>query len=140
MNLRKNKGFTGIDISIAIIIIVIFASVITTLLYNFEIQSKKVERKNQATSIIVDILEYAKGSNFNDITSENLENYENEKYNDLKVYTITIKCENETDALDIVSENNTDIMHVAKKVTVSIKYLVGKEEQSVETYTWILND
>lgn len=140
MNLRKNKGFTGIDISIAIIIIVIFASVITTLLYNFEIQSKKVERKNQATSIIVDILEYAKGSNFNDITPENLENYKNEKYNDLKGYTITTKCENETDALDIVSENNTDIIHVAKKVTVSIKYLVGKEEQSVETYTWILND
>ena len=138
MNLRKNNGFTGIDISIAIIIVIIFAGVITTILYNFAIESKKVERKEQATSIMIDILEYAKGTNFENLTADYLKSYINSKYSNLSGYTIDTKCENETDVLQF-NEINTDVTHVAKKVTVNVKYLVGKNEQNLDIYTWILN-
>lgn len=139
MNLRKNCGFTSIDISISIIIIIIFAGVITTILYNFAIESKKVERKEQATSIMIDILEYAKGAGFQNITVDYLKAYVDSKYADLKGYTIDIKCENETDVLEF-DEINSNGDHVAKKVTVNIKYLVGKNEQNLDIYTWILNN
>lgn len=139
MNLRKNCGFTSIDISISIIIIIIFAGVITTILYNFAIESKKVERKEQATSIMIDILEYAKGAGFQNITVDYLKAYVDSKYADLKGYTIDIKCENETDVLEF-DEINSNADHVAKKVTVNIKYLVGKNEQNLDIYTWILNN
>lgn len=139
MNLRKNCGFTSIDISISIIIIIIFAGVITTILYNFAIESKKVERKEQATYIMIDILEYAKGAGFQNITVDYLKAYVDSKYADLKGYTIDIKCENETDVLEF-DEINSNADHVAKKVTVNIKYLVGKNEQNLDIYTWILNN
>lgn len=139
MNLRKSNGFTGIDISIAIIIVIIFTGIITTVLYNFAIESKKVERKEQATSIMIDILEYAKGTSFENLTEDYLKSYIDSKYASLNGYTIDSKCENETDVLQF-NEINTDGTHVAKKVTVNVKYLVGKNEQNLNIYTWILNN
>ena len=139
MDLKTEKGFTGVDISISIIIIIIFVSIITSILYNLDIQSKKVERKEQATSIIIDILEHAKGTQFDEISEESLKNYSEEKYSNLKGYTISISCKNETDVLNI-EKNSDEDTHVGKKVTVNVKYLVGKEEQNLEIYTWILSN
>lgn len=137
MNIRNSKGFTGIDISIALIVIVIFVSIIANILYNFEVQSKAVERKSQATSIMIDILEYAKNTNFDDVNTENLIAYKEQKYNNLKGYEIEIICQNDTEVLEIETDNPT---HVAKKITVNISYLVGKNTQILNIYTWIVND
>ena len=137
MNIRNSKGFTGIDISIALIVIVIFVSIIANILYNFEVQSKAVERKSQATSIMIDILEYAKNTNFDDVNTENLIVYKEQKYNNLKGYEIEIICQNDTEVLEIETDNST---HVAKKITVNISYLVGKNTQILNIYTWIVND
>lgn len=137
MNIRNSKGFTGIDISIALIVIVIFVSIIANILYNFEVQSKAVERKSQATSIMIDILEYAKNTNFDDVNTENLIAYKEQKYNNLKGYEIEIICQNDTEVLEIETDNPT---HVAKKITVNISYLVGKNTHILNIYTWIVND
>lgn len=137
MDLKKNKGFTGVDISIALIVLIIFVGTIATIIYNFEVQSKAIERKSEATSIIIDILEYAKASNFNELNTEYLTNYKDINYSDKNGYDITINCQTDVEALGI-QNNNTE--NVAKKVTVSVKYLVGKNEQNLDIYTWILND
>ena len=136
MNIRNSKGFTGIDISIALIVIVIFVSIIANILYNFEVQSKAVERKSQATSIMIDILEYAKNTNFDDVNTENLIVYKEQKYNNLKGYEIEIICQNDTEVLEIETDNST---HVAKKITVNISYLVGKNTQILNIYTLLYN-
>lgn len=137
MNLKKNGGFTGIDISIALIVLVIFAGTIATIIYNFEIQSKAVERKSEATSIIIDILEYAKSSNFNDLNIDYLNEYKNQNYSNKQGYNITIDCKTDVEELNIESnkEENT-----AKKITVNVKYLLGKTEEDLELYTWVLNN
>lgn len=138
MNLRKENGFTGIDISVALIIIIIFVGIIATLIYNFEIQSKEVKRKSEATSIIIDILEYAKNTPFEDVNLENLNNYKETKYANLKGYDIQIICENDIDILQEIELN--DSMNMAKKVTVNITYLVEKDKQNLNIYTWILKN
>ena len=60
MNVKSQKGFTGIDITIAIIVITLFVSIISVVFYNITISSKKVERKTEATytekNVIKDIL------------------------------------------------------------------------------------
>ena len=45
----------------------------------------------------------------------------------------------EIDVLNI-EKNSDEDKHVGKKVTVNVKYLVGKEEQNLEIYTWILSN
>ncbi len=137
MNLRKNGGFTGIDISVALIILILSVGTITTIIYNFEVQSKAVERKSEASSMIIDILEYAKTSNFEDVNEEYLNQYKDQNYADKQGYNITIKCINDVDELKIENKSEDTI---AKKVNVSVKYLVGKNEQNLEIYTWIVNN
>lgn len=41
MNLRNEKGFTGIDISVSVIIIFIFVSIIAILVYQINSTSKE---------------------------------------------------------------------------------------------------
>ena len=55
MNVKSQKGFTGIDITIAIIVITLFVSIISVVFYNITISSKKVERKTEATYIAQDV-------------------------------------------------------------------------------------
>ena len=88
---------------------------------------------------MIDILEYAKGTSFENLTEDYLKSYIDSKYASLNGYTIDTKCEDETNVLQF-NEINTDGTHVAKKVTVNVKYLVGKNEQNLNIYTWILNN
>ena len=60
MKLKNNKGITGVDISISLVIIVLFVGIITSLLYSFVISSRNIDRKTMATEIAVDKLESMK--------------------------------------------------------------------------------
>ena len=75
MNLREEKGFTGIDISIAVIIILIFIPTIFGVIYNSS-KSRQIANR-QATSInkAVEILEEAKGFGTTDVEKHFEEKY-----------------------------------------------------------------
>ena len=61
MNLRNQKGFTGADVIIAVLVIAVFGSIIIGLYNNYTIVSKEVERKadNTAYSKTAIIKDYA---------------------------------------------------------------------------------
>ena len=67
MNVKSQKGFTGIDITIAIIVITLFVSIISVVFYNITISSKKIERKTEATYIAQDVIEKIKALNYDDV-------------------------------------------------------------------------
>lgn len=68
--LKKNDGFSGIDISIATIIILIFIPTIFGIVYNTQKTNKSIERKTNAIDIATNIIEIVKTENYEDISNE----------------------------------------------------------------------
>ena len=73
MKIKNNKGFVGVDTSIAIIILLIFIPTITAMIYNINKENKNVERKSKALNFAVNVMETAKGIGMKDLTLENME-------------------------------------------------------------------
>ena len=69
MKLKNDKGFTGIDISVATVVFIIFSSIVITLFYNTTITSKKIERKAVATNLCVNLIETLKECEFDSLTT-----------------------------------------------------------------------
>ena len=72
INLKENKGFAGIDISISMIIILIFIPTIFGIVYNIGKANAEVKRKSTATSIASDVLEIIKSENYVDVDVQKL--------------------------------------------------------------------
>ena len=68
MLIKQEKGLTGIDITISIIIITIFIALIANLITNINLSSKDIEKKTQATSYAVDEIEKISEAGINTIT------------------------------------------------------------------------
>lgn len=135
MKLRNNKGFTGVDIAISAVILMIFVSLITALFYNSSITSTKVERKAKASNIAIEVIEALKVTNFSDLVSteenpmtiEQLNTYTSKSINIPNGYNVKILIENYRDE-DII-----------KTITVEVSYFVGKNTENVTISTLVKN-
>lgn len=146
MNLRSNKGFTGVDITVAIIIISIFAGVIAILFYNYNITSQEIERKSKATEYAVAVIEKIKNTSFESSNvyvsdEKNLKEYNNYlsldafKINELNDaedgYNVKVTI---TDYSNLKTGATSNIL---KKVDVVVGYKVGNQDESVPITTYI---
>lgn len=73
MHIKEEKGLTGIDISISIILITIFIAFIANLIVNINLNSEDIERKTIATSYAVQEIEQIKALGY-------IDNYEGKRY------------------------------------------------------------
>lgn len=129
INLKKDAGFTTADITISIVIIVMFVSIITTAYYNYYLSVTAKNRIAIATNCIVDVIEAVELMDYDDVNIENV----NSKIQDLygtnipSQYTITAKVQkyNET-------EENTNKQDIIKILTVNAKYNIGKNTKEIE--------
>lgn len=60
MVIKEEKGITGIDIAISVIVITIFIAMIANLIASININAKEAERKTKATSYAVQEIEKTK--------------------------------------------------------------------------------
>ena len=67
MNLRNNKGYTGVDISVAMIIILIFIPTIFAITNSIQRTTERSERQANAVNIATDILETAKSLKYREV-------------------------------------------------------------------------
>ena len=67
--LKKKDGFTGVDISISMIIILIFIPTIFGIVYNIGKTNSDIRRKAEAINISTNILEIIKSENYSEITT-----------------------------------------------------------------------
>ena len=68
MKLKNNKGYVGIDASIAVLVLLIIVPTIAGLIYNVNKSNNLIDRKSEAISIAVNTIETIKGigvSSFN---------------------------------------------------------------------------
>lgn len=66
MVIKEEKGVTGIDIAISVILITIFIAMIANLIANININSKDTERKTKATLYAVQEIEKIKALGYSD--------------------------------------------------------------------------
>ena len=64
MNLKNNKGYTGVDVSVAIIIIMLFIPTIFGMTYNINKTKANITKKSYASQIATKILNIAKTTEY----------------------------------------------------------------------------
>lgn len=121
MNIKSKKGFVGIDMTLAIVAVIIFSVLIIALLNNIFSHNLKVNKKALATVYLTETLENIGIAKYEDITQENIDN----KVINLipqealeKGYTIDIKVD---EKINLEDEETEDIF---KKIKVTISYNV----------------
>lgn len=136
MDLRSQKGFTGIDVSVSVIVLLIFISIIATMSYNFNTSSKEIERRSEAVNIAIKEIEEIKHQGFEQYKDKSKKsgNYkisDNEGVPDKQGYYKTIEVIDYTD----IEGNENKSENMVKKATVEVLYNYKGQEQSVKLST-----
>lgn len=134
MRLRSEKGFTGIDIAVSVVIVFIFVSIISMLIYQVESNSKEITLRSDATYIAINEIEQVKINGFETYKGKSIANGNNvitkdEAVSGTQGYYKTIEVE---DMNDIDTQKTADIV---KRVTVKISYMFQGKVQDVELST-----
>ena len=134
MNIKSNKGFTGADVTVAVLIVTVFAGVIAALYQNYSLTSKQIERKAQAVDYAVQTIEEIKENSAKYFDATNGPKEQITVYDELIENTGLKKV---ATLKDYSMENAEAQTGYVKLVNVKIDYKVGNKEQSVELNTII---
>lgn len=164
MKIKNNKGITGVDITIAIVILTLFISLITSMFYNVSVIGKAVNRKSEATYIAVQVIEAVKQLGYEKLPKGYVEeaDLEDKAEEEAEVANTTINFDDLNTLLeengitkitikngysvDIIVENYRKIKDdltledILKRITVTVNYKEKNKEQSVELSTVILKE
>lgn len=136
MHFRSQKGYTGTDIAVSVIVITIFISLIAVLIYRFNGLSDELQIKAKATEIAIDEIEFAKGEGFEQYVNKNSEivSDDDAKGTTIEGFYKTILVEDYTD-IGENDENKNKVKDLVKRVTVTISYMYRGKENKVELST-----
>ena len=142
MNLRNNKGFTEIDISVSIIIILLFIPLMFGLIYNIGKTNNVVKRQTQALSILTSVLEITKDKDLSfdkiDIANSEFIGKMQQKYTkiDNSNYIYSIENKEQYKINIIIEPYPEDVVPVlVKKFTVKVAYPDGNETKDIQIST-----
>ena len=114
---RKNNGFIGIDMVIAIFAIITFSALIISLMYNNFLENMKIKKEALATIYLTETLENIGIESYDYINIENKENL-----------ISTNAIENGYDIQLTISNlygNDASKENIIKKVVATISYKIG---------------
>ena len=137
MKIRNDKGFTGIDISVAVVVLFIFITIISMLIYRVSSTSKEVSLRSDATYLAINEIEQIKSNGietYKGIGNNSVVGEQNEEIADHEGFYKTITVS------DYADENKDKKSDVVKRVTVKISYMFQAKEQSVELSTIIAKE
>lgn len=131
MSFKNEKGYTGIDIAISVVVLFIFVSLIAFLSYGFNSSAKEIELKAEALTLAIDEIETIKST----ITMDNINtlNTGMQETNTQGFYrTITVE--------DYADLQPTKTRGIVKRVTVKIQYMFQTKQQTVELSTLVVKE
>lgn len=154
--LKKDEGFAGIDISISVIIILIFIPTMFGIVYNIQKTNVSVQRKSNAVGIATNIIEIVKNESYGNIskeessklnqdilskytkTSSNSEIIEDEGYNGFLYYS-SVGEKNEHYVIQVGIKNyypsESETEDLIKQIRVRVYYPYGNKLKNVEINT-----
>ena len=137
MLIKEEKGFTGIDITVAVIIIMLFMTLIGTIFYNITASHRQLERKTEATYIAIDVMEKLKAQNYDDLIVGEYNNNTIAKILKDEIieegYSLKVTIKN----YNTPEENSYDLVKI---ITVKVEYKVGKNTENVELKTTVTRE
>ena len=129
--MKSNKGFTGVDIAVSVVILIIFVSVIGSMFYNLSVTERRIQRKTEATNTAIRTIEAMKAIPFDQLaegmTLEDINNLSTNKIEVPNGYTVT------------VGVDNTTYKDIVKIISVNVDYQNGKETENVNIETLVRN-
>ena len=134
--IKNEKGFTLIDIIIALIVILLFMSIISVLFFNITKSSKEIERESQATYIATNILESYKAKKYDDITivtdkeiADGEIIVDGQPITVQEGYTALVTVENYVPTNEESSQAQNDLVKI---ITVTVKYKLANKDKQVQ--------
>ena len=143
MLIKEEKGFTGIDIAISLIVITIFIAMIANLIANINLTAQDTNRKTIATSYAVQEIEkikaqgYIESYEYKGITKEDILK-EEDIYNGSE-FTGYNKKVVIKDYILVVNDT-TKKSNIVKEINVNISYKVGNKEKNVKISTYVAKE
>lgn len=132
--MKSEKGYTGVDIAITIVVLFTLVSVIAILSYNFNSASKEIELKAKATEIAIEEIEAMKNIDYSEI--ENLSIAKgNSEYKAEEEIQGNQGFYRKVIIEDYADINPDKIEGLVKKIKVQIKYKFKGKEEIVELST-----
>ena len=139
--LKEEKGLTGIDIAISIIIITIFISVLANLIMNINLNSEKTKRMEIATAYAVQEIEQIKAKGYvdeynnkgvdkKDIISEK------DIMDDDNNFTGYSKTTTIKDYV-LIKNDKSKQKNVLKELTVTVSFKLGNITENIDISTYI---
>lgn len=137
MNLREEKGITGIDITVTVIVITLFVALIATLLTAINTSSSSIDRKTEATNHVISTIEELKAESWDNI--QKIEDGQNNGYNGYinnTSYYRTIEIKDYAKIKEEEGFNKEDFKEgLVKKLTVQVSYKNGKDDEVISIST-----
>ena len=143
MLIKEEKGFTGIDIAISLIVITIFIAMIANLISNINLTAQDTNRKTIATSYAVQEIEKIKAKgyieyyDYKGIKKEDILK-EEDIYNGSEFTGYNKKVVIRDYVL--VVNDTTKKSNIVKEITVNISYKVGNKEKNVKISTYVAKE
>lgn len=126
LNLKDNKGFTSVDLGIALVVIIIFTIIMTSISYNVYLSQTEAKRTANALNYAVDIFEHIGAIDYEEVEASydifDIESLKKFEYNfvgtekgadvvrgNIGTYQVELKIEdyNGKDKIKIISLNIT---------------------------------
>lgn len=139
--LNKENGIVVSDAIIAILIVLLFVGIITSLITNIILESAKIKLDSQHINIATEILEYIEQATYADIKEEDLINYINNINPDYvtaaktieelegieKLYKVAVNVEKYNDLLE-----NEDKLDLIKIIEINIESNLDGETRQMQ--------
>ena len=127
--MKRNNGFTGVDIAISVVIFTIFVTVVASMFYNLSVTEDRIQRKAEATNFAIKTIETMKVIDFDKLkegmTINDINNLITDKIEIPNGYNITVSVDNST------------YPDVIKIISVKIDYKIGKQDENVYIETLV---
>ena len=134
--MKNQKGYTGVDIAISVVVITIFIALIGTLVFNFNSSSNEMEYKSKALDIAINKIEEIKALEIGNINNE-----AKQELNENKGFYQEVKVIDATELQEISDDSEIEqISGLVKKVTVTVSYQFRNQTKSVELSTIVAKD
>ena len=83
-NFKNNKGFTSVELGMAIVVIIIFTIIMTSISYNVYLSQTEAKKTANAINLAVDIFEHIGALDYEEVTASNdifdIESFKNFDY------------------------------------------------------------
>ena len=141
--MKSEKGYTGVDIAISIIIATIFIALIANLITNINLNVQDTNRKSIATSYAVKEIEKIKAQGYiNSYDSKGVTNEETINEEDIYNNSEFTGYHKKTTIKDyiLIVNDNTKKKDVVKEIEVEISYKTGNKEKNVKISTYVAKE